>query len=859
MKQTFDVTGMTCSACSAHVEKAVCKVEGVSEVNVNLLSNSMQVTYDEASADANAIIQAVTASGYGASLPQTAGKAQAAPPREDVMAGELEQMKHRLVWSFVFLIPLFYISMGHMMGAPLPGFLLGMENALAFAFVQFLLTLPIMYLNDKYYKTGFKTLFRGAPNMDSLIAVGSIAAVIYGVFAIFQIGWGLGHGDMDLVARYHMDLYFESAGMILTLITLGKFLETRSKGKTSEAITRLMDLAPKTASVLRDGGEVEIPVEEVRVGDKIVVRPGQSIPVDGVIVEGASAVDESALTGESLPVDKGVGDKVAAASINKSGSFTFEALRVGQDTTLAQMIRLVEEASSSKAPIAKLADKVAGVFVPVVMVIAAVTAIVWLAATGSVERALTGGVAVLVISCPCALGLATPVAIMVGTGKGAENGILVKSAEALETLHTIDTVVLDKTGTLTQGKPRVTDILPAKGIQENGLLGIAACLEAPSEHPLGAAIVEEAAERGLPQQPVANFEAVHGRGVRASIGGFPCLAGNRAMMEEAGVDLIDWLDQTEDLASQGKTPLYFAKETTLLGVIAVADTPKPTSRAAVSAFRSLGIDVIMLTGDNYRTADAIGEQLGVTDVMAEVLPQDKERKIADLQSRGKKVAMVGDGINDAPALARADVGMAIGAGTDVAIESADIVLMKSDLMDAAAAVELSRATIRNIKQNLFWAFFYNTLGIPLAAGVFFYFLQWQLNPMFAAAAMSLSSVCVVTNALRLRFFKSKFRADLVDEPVPPLEKVMRQPEAVDDIFQLEEQEGGAIPMEKTVKIEGMMCAHCSGRVEKALNDLPGVTAAVNLEAGEAVVKGEASDEVLTKAVTDAGYKVISIQ
>ncbi len=859
MKQTFDVTGMTCSACSAHVEKAVCKVEGVSEVNVNLLSNSMQVTYDEASADANSIIQAVTASGYGASLPQTAGKAQAAPPREDVMAGELEQMKHRLVWSFVFLIPLFYISMGHMMGAPLPGFLLGMENALAFAFVQFLLTLPIMYLNDKYYKTGFKTLFRGAPNMDSLIAVGSIAAVIYGVFAIFQIGWGLGHGDMDLVARYHMDLYFESAGMILTLITLGKFLETRSKGKTSEAITRLMDLAPKTASVLRDGGEVEIPVEEVRVGDKIVVRPGQSIPVDGVIVEGASAVDESALTGESLPVDKGVGDKVAAASINKSGSFTFEALRVGQDTTLAQMIRLVEEASSSKAPIAKLADKVAGVFVPVVMVIAAVTAIVWLAATGSVERALTGGVAVLVISCPCALGLATPVAIMVGTGKGAENGILVKSAEALETLHTIDTVVLDKTGTLTQGKPRVTDILPAKGIQENGLLGIAACLEAPSEHPLGAAIVEEAAERGLPQQPVANFEAVHGRGVRASIGGFPCLAGNRAMMEEAGVDLIDWLDQTEDLASQGKTPLYFAKETTLLGVIAVADTPKPTSRAAVSAFRSLGIDVIMLTGDNYRTADAIGEQLGVTDVMAEVLPQDKERKIADLQSRGKKVAMVGDGINDAPALARADVGMAIGAGTDVAIESADIVLMKSDLMDAAAAVELSRATIRNIKQNLFWAFFYNTLGIPLAAGVFFYFLQWQLNPMFAAAAMSLSSVCVVTNALRLRFFKSKFRADLVDEPIPPLEKVMRQPEAVDDIFQLEEQEGGAIPMEKTVKIEGMMCAHCSGRVEKALNDLPGVTAAVNLEAGEAVVKGEASDEVLTKAVTDAGYKVISIQ
>ena len=862
-KQTFDVTGMTCSACSAHVEKAVCKVEGVSGVNVNLLSNNMQVTYDEAAVTPEAIIQAVTASGYGASLPPAAGAKQSAPPREDVMADELKQMKHRLVWSFAFLIPLFYISMGHMMGAPLPGFLLGMENALSFAFVQFLLTLPIMYLNDKYYKVGFKTLFHGAPNMDSLIAVGSIAAVVYGVFAIFQIGWGLGRGDMELVERYHMDLYFESAGMILTLITLGKFLETRSKGKTSEAITRLMDLAPKTASVLRDGVEVEVPVEDVRVGDKIVVRPGQSIPVDGVIVEGASAVDESALTGESLPVDKGVGDKVAAASINKSGSFTFEALRVGQDTTLAQMIRLVEEASSSKAPIAKLADKVAGVFVPVVMVIAAVTAVVWLIATGSPERALTGGVAVLVISCPCALGLATPVAIMVGTGKGAENGILVKSAEALETLHTIDTVVLDKTGTLTQGRPRVTDILPAKGIQENALLGIAACLEAPSEHPLGAAIVEEASSRRLPQQPVTDFEAVHGRGVRAAIGGFQCLAGNRAMMEEAGVDLIDWLDQTEELASQGKTPLYFAKGTTMLGVIAVADTPKPTSKAAVSAFRSLGIDVIMLTGDNYRTADAIGEQLGVTDVMAEVLPQDKERKIADLQSRGKKVAMVGDGINDAPALARADVGLAIGAGTDVAIESADIVLMKSDLMDAAAAVELSRATIRNIKQNLFWAFFYNSLGIPLAAGVFYYFLHWQLNPMFAAAAMSLSSVCVVTNALRLRFFKSRFRgAPAEEEPVlqDPLEEVIRQPEAVDDIFQLdEEQEGGTTPMEKTIKIEGMMCAHCSGRVEKALNDLPGVTATVNLEAGTAAVKGEASDEALTEAVTAAGYTVVSIQ
>ena len=857
MKQTFSVTGMTCSACSAHVEKAVARVAGVSAVSVNLLSGSMQVTYDETAATAEGIIAAVTSSGYGASLPRKAGARAAAPRREDAAAGELRQMKSRMIWSFAFLIPLFYISMGHMMGAPLPGFLTGMENALAFAFTQLLLTLPIMYLNDKYYKVGFKTLFHGAPNMDSLIAVGSIAAVIYGVFAIYQIGWGLGHGDMALVEKYHMDLYFESAAMILTLITLGKFLETRSKGKTGEAITRLMDLAPKTASVLRDGAEVEVPVEEVQVGDRIVVRPGQSVPVDGVVVEGASAVDESALTGESLPVDKGLGDKVAAASINKSGSFTFEALRVGEDTTLAQMIRLVEEASGSKAPIAKLADKVAGVFVPVVMVIAAVTAVVWLAATHSVTSALTAGVAVLVISCPCALGLATPVAIMVGTGKGAEHGILVKSAEALETLHTIDTVVLDKTGTLTQGRPRVTDILPADGLTENALLGIAACLEAPSEHPLGAAIVEEAARRQLPHQPVEGFEAVHGRGIRAALGGRACLAGNRAMMEEAGIDLTAWLPKAEALAGQGKTPLYFAKGDGMLGVVAVADTPKPTSRDAVSAFRSLGIDVIMLTGDNRRTADAIGRELGVTEVMAEVLPQDKERKIAALQSQGKKVAMVGDGINDAPALARADVGLAIGAGTDVAIESADIVLMKSDLMDAAAAVELSRAAIRNIKQNLFWAFFYNTLGIPLAAGVFFPLLQWQLNPMFAAAAMSLSSVTVVSNALRLRFFKSRFSSAAVsgEAGAACTAGCPVALQAIDD----QQEQGGKEPMAKTMKIEGMMCAHCSGRVEKALNGLPGVTATVDLAAGTASVTGDATDEALTKAVTDAGYTVVSIQ
>jgi len=861
MKQQFTVTGMTCSACSAHVERAVSKVEGVSSVSVNLLAGSMLVEYDEKKTGAETIVKAVVDAGYGASLPgKSGGEKAAVPRRSDVMAGELRQMKRRLVWSFLFLIPLFCISMGHMImdGALLPDFLLGHENALIFAFTQLLLVLPIMYLNDKYFKVGFKTLLKGAPNMDSLIAVGSSAAVIYGIFAIYQIGYGQGHGDMERVAAYHMNLYFEGAGMILTLVTLGKFLETRSKGKTGEAIERLMDLAPKTARVIRGGGELEIPVEEVRVGDKVVVRPGQSIPVDGVILEGVSAVDESALTGESLPVDKAPGDKVAAASINRSGAFVFEAMRVGEDTTLAQMIRLVEEASATKAPIAKLADKVAGVFVPVVMVIAAAAFAAWMLFGGSFTQALTAGISVLVISCPCALGLATPVAIMVGTGKGAENGILVRSAEALETLHAIDTVVLDKTGTLTEGKPSVTDILPAPGLTESALLGLAACLETPSEHPLGAAIVEEAAGRGLPRAPVENFEAVHGRGVKALLGGCLCMGGNRAMMEESGVTLGQWRDRAEELAVQGKTPLYFARGTRLLGIIAVADIPKATSKEAVAAFRSLGIQVIMLTGDNSRTAGAIGEQLGVSDVLAEVLPQDKEQKIKELQSRGKKVAMVGDGINDAPALARADVGLAIGAGTDVAIESADIVLMKSDLLDAAAAVELSRATIRNIKQNLFWAFFYNALGIPLAAGVFFPVLGWQLDPMFAAAAMSVSSVTVVSNALRLRFFKSRFKKEKA-----PAEK--RKPEAVCDAScpvntaNEETNEGGTAVMAKVIEIEGMMCPHCQAHVEKALNALEGVTATVDLAAGTAAVTGDVSDEVLTKAVTDAGYKVLGIR
>ena len=821
MKQKFNVTGMTCSACSAHVEKAVRQVEGVDSVSVNLLGNSMLVEYGGKTGPEQ-IIQAVTDAGYGASLPGPAGKAAPAARPADAMEEELAGMKRRFLTSLVFLAPLFYIAMGHMMGWPLPAFFHQPSNALVVAFLQFLLTLPIMYINRKYYTVGFKTLWHRAPNMDSLIALGSSAAVLYGVAALFLIAWHLGRAaygagdaaaELAQVEHWAMDLYFESAGMILTLITLGKWLETRSKGKTSQAITRLMDLAPKTAMVLRDGAEVEVPVEDVVVGDLIVVRPGGRIPVDGVVTEGASSVDESALTGESLPVEKLPGAKVAAASINKSGSFTFRATRVGEDTTLAQMIRLVDEAASSKAPIAKLA----------------------------------AGVAVLVISCPCALGLATPVAIMVGTGKGAENGILIKSAEALETLHTIQTVVLDKTGTLTQGKPVVTDCRPAPGVTEEELLCVAASLEKPSEHPLADAITAEAQARNIPLAPVEDFLATPGRGIRGVIQGQQLLAGNRAMLEEAGVPLDGFDAVAEGLAQAGKTPLYFAGDGRMLGVVAVADTPKPTSAEAVRAFQAMGIDVVMLTGDNARTAEAVGRQLGVNRVVAEVLPQDKEKTVAELQAQGKRVAMVGDGINDAPALARADVGLAIGAGTDVAIESADVVLMKSDLLDAVTAVQLSRKVIRNIKENLFWAFIYNIIGIPLAAGVWYPLFQLQLSPMFGAAAMSLSSVCVVSNALRLKFFRPERR----ESPAAPVSE--GTPKSVET--------KGTSAMTKTMSINGMMCAHCQAHVEKALNAIDGVEAKVNLEAKTATLtlSKDVSDDMLRGAVTEAGYEVVSIQ
>ncbi len=845
MRQKFTVTGMTCSACSAHVEKAVAKLEGVSAVNVNLLGGSMQVDFDPAQQSGDSIIQAVVAAGYGAALPNAGKeKGQSAPAGMPDMQEELRGMKRRLVISFCFFIPLFYLTMGHMVGLPIPDFFHGPGNALNYAITQLLLLLPIMYVNDKYYKVGFKTLFHRSPNMDSLIALGSAAAVLYGLVGIYQIGWGLGHGDMARVEKWAMDLYFEGAGTILTLITLGKYMETRSKGKTGEAISRLMDLAPKTATVLRGGAEVTIPVEEVAVGDLIVVRPGQSIPVDGEIVEGSSAIDESALTGESIPVDKAPGDKVAAASINKSGSFTFKATRVGDDTTLAQMIALVDEAASSKAPIAKLADKVAGVFVPAVICLALITAAVWIFVTGDVARALTSGVAVLVISCPCALGLATPVAIMVGTGKGAENGILFKSAEALESLRSVQTMVLDKTGTITQGKPVVTDLRPLNGMTEAELLCVAASLEKPSEHPLAQAVVAEAARRNVPLAPAEEFQAIHGRGVSANIQGAAFLAGNQAMMEENHIDLTAAGSLPETFAEEGKTPLYFARDGKLAGLVAVADTVKPSSQAAIRALRDLGLEVVMLTGDNRRTAQAIAKGLDLTDVVAEVLPQDKEKVISRLQGEGKKVAMIGDGINDAPALARSDVGLAIGAGTDVAIESADVVLMKSDLMDAVTAVELSRATIRNIKQNLFWAFFYNVICIPVAAGVLAIFGGPQLNPMLAAAAMSMSSVCVVSNALRLKLFKPRHCGD----------------DRTDISYEAPQKtEGKENTMEKKVMIEGMMCQNCVKHATNALNALPGVTATVDLESKTATVIGDVTDEAIKKAIADAGYEVTGIQ
>ena len=827
MTEKFNVTGMTCSACSAHVEKSVKKLNGVKSVNVNLLQNNMHVDFDETAVSVDDIINAVVSGGYGASV---AGKEQ--EKKDNKIDNEISNMKFRLIVSLVCLVPLMYISMGHMWGWPFLSVFHGAENGITFALTQMLLTLPIMYVNRKYYITGFKTLFHGAPNMDSLIAIGSGAAFVYGIIAIYCIGYGLGHGDREFAHSYMMNLYFESAAMILALITLGKFLESRAKGKTSQAIEKLIDLSPKTAVVIRDGKEITVGVDDVQIGEIVVVKAGQSVPLDGVIVEGNGAIDESAITGESIAVEKNVGDKVIGATINKSGYFKFKVEKVGEDTALSQIIHLVEEASASKAPIAKLADKVSGIFVPVVISIAVITIIVWLLLGKGVSFALSMGISVLVISCPCALGLATPTAIMVGTGKGAQYGILTKSAESLETAHQVDTVVLDKTGTITEGKPSVTDIAPV-GISDKELLQIAASIEYLSEHPLAKAIVEKA--DGLEFSDVADFEQIVGQGVKGNVDGKKVLAGNYKMMRENNIEV----SEDEIFAKDGKTSLYFAVDNKFVGIIAVADTIKETSRQAIEDMRNMGLDVIMLTGDNAVTVNAIKNKLPLSSAVAEVLPSDKEEEVRKLQQSGHKVAMVGDGINDAPALTRADVGIAIGAGTDIAIESADIVLMKSDLQDVVTSIELSHSVIKNIKENLFWAFFYNALGIPIAAGVLYGIAGLKLNPMIAALAMSFSSVFVVSNALRLRFFKPK-RNNI---------KTVKN-----------EKENKT--MTKTIKINGMMCSHCTGRGGEVLNAIDGVSAEVSLDnGGQAVVTlaKDVSDDVLKKAVVDAGYEVVGIE
>ena len=822
MKIRFEVSGMTCAACSARVEKVASNVPGVIKVEVNLLKGSMVV---EAASDAvvQPVIHAVHEAGYEAALP---GGKKESTPADDALV----QMKKRIIGSATCLVALMYFTMGHMIGLPMPEWYHGTQNALVATLLQLMLTLPVVYLNRVYYTRGLKALWHRAPNMDSLIAVGSLAALIYGVAALFRMAWAMGHGKMDIVTHYSENLYFESAAMILTLITLGRYLETRSKGKTGDAIRQLMDLRPKTAVVIRDGKETEIPVEQVRVGDRIVVRSGGQIPVDGTILEGRAAIDQSALTGESVPVEKSEGDPVAAATINTEGYFVFRADKVGEDTTLSQVIRMVEEAGGSKAPIARLADKIAGVFVPVVMVIALLAFSAWMIAGKGIEFSLSVGISVLVISCPCALGLATPVAIMVGTGRGACMGVLFKSAEALENLHKVDTVVLDKTGTLTVGKPAVTDIFP-ENCEEKQLLAIAGALEARSEHPFAKAILTRCDGMALPA--AVDFETLPGKGIAATVDGKRCYGGNERLMLELGVAVPQYLQ----LRSLGKTPLYFVCGGIYLGAIAAADVLKEDSQTAVKALQALGLDVIMLTGDNANTAKAMAQMAGITHVISDVLPGDKAGVMNKLRSEGHHVLMVGDGINDAPALVTADVGMAIGAGTDIAMESADIVLINDAMLRVSEAVELSRATIRNIRQNLFWAFFYNSLGIPIAAGVLYPVFQILLSPMLGAAAMSMSSVFVVTNALMLRLFRPRESAS----------KAQTKPETIK-----EEQN-----MEIAIKVGGMMCPHCKARVESACKAVAGtVDAVVDLQEKQVTVTGTATQDALKQAIIDAGYEIL---
>ena len=877
-KEKYNVTGMTCAACQANVTRCVQKLDGVEEVNVNLLSGQMTVDYDETKLDSAAIAQAVEGIGYGASPADAVPDAKGGgfriewEGRQSRAREEQHSMKVRLVASIALLIPLMYVAMGSMMGLPVPGILTGMENAMISALTQLILTVPILVLNRKFYKVGLKALVKRAPNMDSLVAIGSGASLVYGLFAMYRMAWGFGHQDMAVVHEYAHALYFESAAMILTLVTVGKYLEARSRSKTSDALGKLVDLAPKTAVIIKNGQEVTVPAEQVAAGDIVVIRPGESIPVDGVVTEGAGYVDQAAITGESIPVEKMPGDTVISATINKNGTFRFRASKVGEDTTLSQIIRLVDEAGNSKAPIARLADKVSGIFVPVVIGIAILTAIVWIVAGQDFEFALSNAIAVLVISCPCALGLATPVAIMVGTGKAAEYGILIKSAESLENLHSIDTVILDKTGTITSGHPEVTDIeVLAPSMSQEEFLSQAAALEAGSEHPLAQAVVEKAKKDGVSPAGAEEFQARAGRGVSARISGKTWLAGNLAFMEEEKAmgpeqEMALVREKMGQYASQGKTPLLFVRDGQAAGIIAVADTVRETSRAAIRKFKEMGLTVVMLTGDNKVTAEAIRKELDIAEAVSDVLPTEKEACVRSWQEKGHKVAMVGDGINDAPALTRADIGIAIGAGTDIAIDSADVVLMKDSLQDVVTAIELSRAVVRNIHMNLFWAFFYNILGIPVAAGVLFPAFGLRLSPMIGSAAMSLSSVCVVTNALRLRFFKPAL-GDQADGP----EKAEKDAEKTDSMTENipgdsgvdrkeEQEEKGMVTMKKTLVVEGMMCEHCKMHVEKALAGVAGVDSAqVDLEKKTATVSmaEDVADQVLMDAVKEAGYEPVS--
>ena len=851
--ERFSVTGMTCAACSSHVEKAVKGVAGVNSVAVSLLTNSMQVDY-AAPATAAAICAAVEKAGYGAS-PENAGSAAKAQTADSLEDRETPRLVRRLIASLVLLVPLMYVSMGHMLwNWPLPGFLAG--NHVSMGIYELLLTAAIMVINQKFFISGVTSLVHGAPNMDTLVAMGAGAAFGYSTWALFAASSAMAAGGPEAAMMYMDEYYFESAATILSLITVGKTLEAYSKGKTTSAIRSLMDLAPKTATLLQNGQEVKVPVEQVQVGDVFVVRPGESIPVDGKVTDGSSAVDESALTGESLPVDKLPGSMVSAGTMNQSGFLTCKASRVGQDTTIQQIIRLVEDAAGGKAPIAKTADKVAAVFVPSVLGLAALTAIVWAIAGKSAGFVLARAISVLVISCPCALGLATPVAIMVASGLGAKKGILFKTAASLESTGKVETVVLDKTGTITEGKPQVTDVAPAEGLRPEALLSLALALENRSEHPLAKAVVSYAAEKNLKPLEIENFRALPGHGVQGEINQLPALGGNAALMRGRGLLTPEWEERGKALAEQGKTPLYFAMGDELCGIVAVADVVKADSAAAIHEMQGMGLRVVMLTGDNQRTANAIGAQVGVDEVIADVLPGDKEAVVRRYAENGL-VAMVGDGVNDAPALTRADVGIAIGAGADVAIDAADVVLMKGSLRDVAGAIRLSRQTVRNIHENLFWAFFYNCVGIPLAAGVWYLPFGWLLNPMFGAAAMSLSSFCVVSNALRLNLFdpynakhdarrKPKHKA-----PLPAAEPVKDTP--------VPQNQEGEMNM-KTIHIEGMMCQHCVAHVKTALEAIPGTAAEVDLESGTAKVSGGALDDAaLTKAVVDAGYKVTGIE